>query len=117
MTLRISTDAHTKLLRLAQGNPRAQREVARVFAYLKSLGARLAKTTVYWNVDGSASGVLTSAATLQNGTPIWRLYPTHVHCIALLAMQDETLFVLDFCSKAEIKAIERKLSIDCDLTI
>jgi hypothetical protein len=98
------------MLQIAEGSLWAQREVARVVVYLEDFETKIAATmSELWNVRDSASGVLQSRATLKNGTPLWRLCPTHVHCIALLAEQDEDLLVLDICNRAEIEAIERRL--------
>jgi hypothetical protein len=109
-TLLISTETRQKIIQIAKkGGLRAPREVARVYVYLENYQANL---TEFWNVRDSASGRLTSSATLRDGTPIWRLCPTHVHCIALLAEQDGDLLVLDVCSRAEIEEAESRL-INC----
>jgi hypothetical protein len=113
--LRISLKAEEGLYRLAkEGVLAARSEVARVYAYLERLERKMAADEpAFWNIPGSASGALTSRAKLKDGTPIWRLYPTHVHCIALLAIQDGDLFVLAVCREAEVKTIELELSSDC----
>jgi hypothetical protein len=112
-TLLLSPEAEQKLLRIAEKDGLwAQREVARIYVYLEHLEIRLAKTSRFWNIQDSASGALESRATLRDGTPIWRLCPTHVHCIALLAEQDGDLLVLEVCNRAEIETIENEL-IDC----
>ena len=111
MKLHITTEAEEALYRIAEeGDLLARHEVARVFSYLERLETKIADAApAYWNIGDSASGVLTSHATLKNGTPIWRLYPTHVQCIALLAAQDGDLFVLEICSEAVVNTIELEL--------
>jgi hypothetical protein len=63
-------------------------------------------------LGGSASGVLESVVTRTNGTPIWRLYPTHATCIALLTVQKGDLLVLAICNRAEVEVVEQTL-INC----
>jgi hypothetical protein len=92
-----------------EGSFWAQREVARLFSCLKTLESKLARSVDFWNVGDSASGLLESHATLNDGTPVWRLCPTHYHCIALVAMHNGDLLVLEICSRAEIDSVERKL--------
>lgn len=107
MKLRIKPSASAALIRIAKsGDLQARSEVARVIAFLRILEEKLASNPAYWNVAPSASGILTSYATLSNGTPIWRLCPSHVHCICLLAMRDADLHVLDICSASELSATE-----------
>jgi hypothetical protein len=107
MRVLVSTDSDAQLCRIArEGNFLAQREVARVYVYLKYLQE---KSTDFWNVGGSASGVLESVVTRTNGTPIWRLYPTHATCIALLTVQNGDLLVLAICNRAEVEAVEQSL--------
>jgi hypothetical protein len=108
--LSISPEAERKLLRIAtEDSIWAQREVARIYVCLTDLESRMAHSAEFWNIRDSASGNLTSCATLKDGTPVWRLCTTHVHCIALVAMQDDDLFVLELCSRAEIDSVERTL--------
>ena len=87
------------------------KKVTRIFTNLKRLAQKLARTE-FWNIEDSASGNIESHAALNDGTPIWRLCPTHVHCIALLVEQDGDLLVLEACTRAEIETVERQL-IDC----
>ncbi len=105
--LYIKPNAEAALIRIAvSGDLKARSEVARVIATLRIFEEKLATTTDYWNIAHSASGKITSYATLRNGVPIWRLCPTHVHCICLLAMQDGDLHVLDVCSESDLVTIE-----------
>jgi hypothetical protein len=106
----VSTEAERKMLRIAANESLwAQREVARVFVYLEELETKIATGSEFWNIRDSASGVLESHATLRSGTPIWRLCPTHVHCIAVLIEQEGDLLVLDICNRAEIETVENGL--------
>jgi len=104
--VRIRTEVREKLLLIAEHD---LKEATRVFVILEHLEIKLARTTDFWNIQDSASGNIESRATLKDGTPIWRLCPTHVHCIALLVMQDEDLLVLEVCNRAEIETVERRL--------
>jgi hypothetical protein len=107
----ISTAANTDLARIARsGDLQARTEVARVIAALKSFREKLASTFDYWHISGCASGILSSSATLQNGTSLWRLYPTHVYCIGLLEMRDGDLYLLAVCHESEITSVELEFS-------
>jgi hypothetical protein len=87
-------------------------EVAHLYGCLERLETKLATTSQFWNIQDSASGKLISRATLKDGTSIWRLCPTHSHCIALVVEQDGDLLVWDVCNRAEIETVENHL-IDC----
>lgn len=107
----ISTDAEAALISIADtGDLQARSEVARFIAILKFLKRKVGHTPDYWNVALSASGTLSSHATAKNGTSLWRLYPTHTHCIGVVAMQDGDLYVLNVCSEFEISSVERDYS-------
>ena len=106
----IKREAQNFALQLAEtGSFRAQREVARLYSCLKRLESRMKRSADFWNVEYSASGILTSSATMRDGTPVWRLCPTNTHCIALIAKVNGDLCVLEICSRADIGTIERKL--------
>lgn len=104
----IPTEVCAKMLRIAESNLQAHKETVRIYVYLEEI-----KSSDFWNVRDSASGELVSRSKLQDGTLIWRLYPTHVHCIAFLAEQNGDLLVLGVCNRAEIETVERQLIIDC----
>jgi hypothetical protein len=111
--LLISSEAEQELLRIAENDGIwAQREVARLYVHLEHLEKTLARTSQFWNIQDAASGSLESCATLKDGTSIWRLCPTHVHCIALLVEQNGDLLVLEVCSRAEVETTENHL-INC----
>jgi hypothetical protein len=99
------------MLEIARSSPQAQREVVRIYVYLEHLEIKLRERSLeFWSIRDSASGWLESCATLKDGTAIWRLYPTHVYCIAFLAERDELdLLVLDVSSRAEIEMTEARL--------
>src|SRR5262249_30306605 len=106
----VSTDAEKELYRIAEeGNAKARREVASVYVHLRHLEAYIVTKSDFWNVPGSASGFLESHIARTNGTPIWRLCPTHVSCIALLTVQDGNLLVLAISSRAKVTATEQSL--------
>src|SRR5271165_5788584 len=103
-TLLIPDDVADKLVTLADtGDFQTRLEVAAVFAELKLLREKLGD---FWNIGASARGTLSSHATLESGTSIWRLCPTHTYCIALLTLLNGDLHVLDICSEAEVHAKE-----------
>jgi len=107
----ISPEAEAFALRIAKkGGFRAQREVARLYSCLKRLKSKMKLSADFWNVEDSTSGILTSSATMLDGTPIWRLCPTHGHCVALIANIAGDLYVLEISSREDISKIERKLS-------
>jgi hypothetical protein len=113
-TIVVPADVTEKMVWIARSNPGAHREVVRVYVYLERLEMKLEQAPLeFWNIRDSASGWLESCATLNDGTPIWRLYPTHVHCIAFLAERDGDLLVLDVSSKAEVETTETQLIINC----
>jgi hypothetical protein len=114
MPLIVSTEAEQTLARIAENDGVwAQREVAHICVNLEQLEFKFAQARLFWNVQGAATGNLVSYTTLPNGKPIWRLCPTHVHCIALLVVQEDDLLVLEVCNRAEINAVERQLIADC----
>jgi hypothetical protein len=109
--LRISTEAEAALVRIAShGDLKARTEVAHIIAKFKYFKDKMSRSPAYWNVGKSASGDLSSHATLKDGTSIWRLCQKHVHCIGLLAaMPDGDLYVLEICSKATVLVVEEEL--------
>ena len=113
LRLLISTDAEKELYRIAEeGNAKARKEVASLYVHLRHLEKYIVTKADFWNVPGSASGLLELHITRANGTAIWRLCPTHISCIALLTVQDDNLLVLAISSRAEVTVTERSL-IDC----
>ena len=113
MIIVVPPEVNEKMLGIARSNSRAHREVIRIYVYLERLEIKLREASLeFWNVRDSASGWLEAGATLENGIPIWRLYPTHVHCVAFLAKQDDHLLVLDVSSRAEVEDTEAQL-INC----
>ncbi|MGB6176448.1 MAG: hypothetical protein WBF43_08955 [Methylocella sp.] len=105
--LRISIEVNEKFVGIASGGGNGLREVAKIYVCLEAIQCKIRSThPEFWNVGYSASGILQSFATLKNGTPIWRLYPNHRYCIALLAELDGDIHVLDVCNKAEIGSVE-----------
>jgi hypothetical protein len=109
--LLISSEAHAKMVQVANSSVQGYAEVSHLFACLQEIEL---KASEFWNVGDSASGNLTSCATLKNGAPIWRLCPTQVHCIGLLVEeQDGVLWVLAVCSRAEIEKKEAELMKCC----
>jgi hypothetical protein len=109
-TVLMRSEVAERALEIARtGNLRAQREVARTSSSLRYLASKMTNTATFWNIEGSASGLLTSCATLSDGTSLWRICPTHSHCIALVAVMNDDLHVLYFGSEAEIELTERKL--------
>lgn len=110
-SLFISTAANTDLARIARtGDLQARTEVARVIAALKNFREKLASTLDYWNIAESASGTISSRATMKNGASLWRLYPTHVYCIGLLEMRDGDLYLLAVCHEVDITSVEHEIS-------
>jgi hypothetical protein len=85
-------------------------EVASTIEHLDLLEATVPTNFAFWNVRWSASGLLESKAQLKSGKPIWRLCPSHVYCIALLAEQDDDLLVLDICNRAALRTVESRLA-------
>jgi hypothetical protein len=105
--LRISIEVNEKFVGIAFGGGNGLREVAKIYVCLEAIQCKIRNThPEFWNVGYSASGILQSFATLKNGTPIWRLYPKHLYCIALLAELDGDIHVLDVCNRAEISSVE-----------
>ncbi len=108
--LRISIEVNEKFVAISLGGGNGLREVAKIYVCLEAIQRKIRSTQPeFWNVGYSASRILQSFATLKNGTPIWRLYPTHRYCIALLAELDGDIHVLDVCNKAEIRSVEHRL--------
>jgi hypothetical protein len=109
--LRIDVEAQAKFVIAAKsGGVRGQEEVARAIAYLQFLEKKIFFGLDFWNVSGSAKGILKSHATLRSGVPTWRLYPTHVFCIPLLVVQAQDLYVTDVCDKAGLSRAESRLA-------
>jgi hypothetical protein len=109
--LRIDVGAKGKFVIAAKnGGLRGQEEVARAIAYLQFLEKKISSGVDFWNVSGSAKGILESGATLGSGRPIWRLYPTQIYCIPLLVAEGGDLHVVDVCSRADLERAESRLS-------
>jgi len=107
----LSHEAEVRMLEIARdGDLAARIEVARVFAHFEELEERFVRSPDYWNISQSASGHLTSQAVLRNGTPIWRLCPSHTHCIAILFKDGDTIFVRNVCNAAMIAELEGQLA-------
>jgi hypothetical protein len=93
----------------AKNSLRAQREVARVFAFLRRLEEKMiAGSADFWNVGPGASGKLAAGATRRSGESLWRLYPKHYHCVGILSKNGDVR-VLAVCSRSELAEIERSL--------
>jgi hypothetical protein len=113
MTISISAEIRESFCRTARKSDRHLRETARIFAYLRELESDIQDRRIaqeFWNIRDSASGWLESCRTLPSGTPIWRLYPQHRHAIALLALQNGEICVLQICCRRELETVERALS-------
>jgi hypothetical protein len=87
----------------------SQEEVAKIYSRLLVLQEKITASIEFWNVEDSASGILESCHTV-NGTPVWRLCPPGNRYIALLAVYDDDLVVLDICQEANADAVERELT-------
>jgi hypothetical protein len=121
--LQITIEIQQKLISLANDNSFFGRlrarfwsssrrciEVASTIEHLDILEQTVPTNFRFWNVAWAASGLLESKIQLRTGQPIWRLCPTHVHCIALLAEQGNDVYVLDVCSRAALQAVEARLA-------
>lgn len=109
MRLIIPAEVSDALYRITlEGSERAQNEVAQVCSGLRLIRDDAWTMPDYWNVRVSALGLL-SYTTRANGSPIWRLCPAHVSCIALLTTQDDDLLVLGIYSRAEVEKTEQRL--------
>jgi hypothetical protein len=109
--IRVPSEVEEKMLGIAQSSSQALREVVRIYVYLEQLEIKLKDRALeFWCIRDCASGWLTSCASLKDGAAIWRLYPTHVYCIAFMAERDEVhLLVLDVSCQAEIETTEARL--------
>lgn len=90
----------------AKGSMQAQREVAKVVAFLKKLDESKSGPSQFWNVVGAARGRLTSVKTCPNGNAIWRLYPSHTYCAALLLPRKQDIVAIHVCGKHDMKSFE-----------
>jgi hypothetical protein len=107
MSLIFNPGVEDKIVAIASsGSLNAQREVAKVFAYLKRLDDTGAASSPFWNVVDAARGRLTSERTCPGGNAIWRLYASHAHCVALLFPKDGDIVVLHVCGKNQVSAFE-----------
>jgi hypothetical protein len=109
-SMAVSATVREKMLMISEKSGLCQHEIARIFAYLESINADIAKiSSEFWNIRYSAAGILKSSATLEDGTPIWRLIPPMSRHAALLAEFDGVVAVLDVCRTTEIESAERQL--------
>jgi len=110
MNVTISSDAEAHLLQIAEsGDLLVLCEVAKTFALLKDIANNIRGEKYYWDDAKHNNSLLNSCSTLKGSVPIWRVYPNHLHCIALLVEINNELRVLGFCSQANLSAAEIQL--------
>lgn len=113
MAVLVSSEIVEKLVVIAKSSIRARSEVARLYAHLQDIEAKMSETREFWQIGLTAAGSLESRARLKSGVSILRLCPSNVHCVALLAEFDGTLKVLAVCRRSEIERVEAALIETC----
>lgn len=95
----------------SSNNLTAKIEVAKSFAFFKYLEEKLSiGSSDFWNVSASANGKLTAGMVVPGKECLWRLYATHVHCVAILQrLENGDIYVHAICSHKEIEQTERRI--------
>lgn len=114
MRVVFETEARAQLRTISMKCDYALAESTKVFGLLDQFERVSDPSSHYhWNSMKGNPSYLVSVSELRNKAPIWRLFPSNIHCIALLVERDGVIHVEAFCSSEDICEAEMKLIDDC----
>lgn len=107
MELHILPEALESHERIARINIAALTEATKAMAFIDELEQSIKQSRHQdWISAKADRDLLISASELKSRHQIWRLYSNNIHCITLIVEIDDEIFVVDFCSQADLSATE-----------